>query len=919
MSYRALLLLLLLLLPALGQDEGEIFEDDEEEIEQEEGREEEHGGEELRCTCRDGNASYQSLGSPKRPPGDPAWCPVARRGLTCKPWKIPRGLGEGYRAANMSSFLLRHAVSWQIQCSLCAKPKKKKQGLREEHMDAVAAAASQKKIGGKRIEVAISPRYVFVTDIPRLKLITEGGGIRVATQHELLHLFLQRAETAREEWARVFGPTGGGRSMMVLVWSEGTRMKFSQVHFGNPKTNLLYGGGSGKLVDGRAGNGFILSGRDDDQLHFNSRHMIGHLCISTYHVSGVHGKHLPQWIFRGAAHWLSKLHPRGKDHAYFCSYEDVTVSGSQSRWHAKAKKIALRGPQRDPVERMLQASTAKQMNYYLHVRAWSWFDVFTREDRAPFVSFIRLLREAQEPRVAAKQAFGQAPEYVDDRWREFVLEKRGSAAATNREKRKEVDIEEAGSRELRDIAREADPQLLASKIRGLERPQNIKTARLLVSMIDSRKTVRVREVIPLVLSRTTDEEVLAYLRGKGYEKAGRIGKATLCRTFGELKQAEAVPLLRGALSDSFWLTRANAARALAQIGDRESIPKLAQMAAGESKAKVRMAAMDALAVFGRSVEETIPLWERNLMHRNWQVKVATCDAFRGIGSAKAVDALIGRIDSEGGRVHDAIKTALKDLTGMDQDWNREQWRKWWNKVKGLDELRERMREELKKKGQSESRKPGDKRTYAKKKEPTYYGIKVYARAVGYVLDVSKSMEQGFRVSKGWQERLGRTYAATTRMGVCKEELAQAIAELDPRTRLNVVFFNHRVRRWKPTPVPAGSMGDSAIGAIKAVNPDGQTNYYDALRSILGMEEDGSDWRSTFADTPDTLFFLTDGRATDGDITYSDELLAWFGEQNRFARLRVHVIAMGTTSVDIKFLRSFAEDNDGTFLHLTGEY
>ncbi|MHC4137600.1 MAG: HEAT repeat domain-containing protein [Planctomycetota bacterium] len=899
MARHAFLFLLLLLLPALGQDEGEVIggEDEEETTGQEES-----GEEESRCTCRDGNASYRSLGSPRRPPGDPPWCPVARRDLSCKLWKAPKGLGEGYRAANMRSFLLRHAVSWQIECSLCAQPKDKKKALRPEHADAAAAARSQKKIGGKRIEVAMSPYYVFVTDIPRLKIITDGGGIRMATHHELLHLYLQRAETAREEWTRVFGPPRGGRSMIVLVWSEGTRMKF------------------GRLVGGRAGNGFCLSGRDDDKLHFNSRHMIGHLCISTYHSSGLHGKHLPQWIFRGAAHWLSKLHPRARDHAYFCSHEDVTVSGSQSRWHAKARKIASRGPQRDPVERMLQASTTKQMNYYLHVRAWSWFDVFTREDRKPFVSFIRLIREAQEPRVAAKEAFGQAPEYVDDRWREFVLKKRGGAAATSREKRKEVDIEEAGSRELRDIAREADSQLLASKIRGLERPQNIKTARLLVSMVDARSSVRVREVIALVLGRTYDAEVLAYLRGKGYAKAGRIGKATLCRTFGEVKQGEAVPLLREALSDSFWLTRANAARALALIGDRESIPTLAQMAAGESRAKVRMAAMDALAMFGKGAEETLPAWERNLMHRNWQVKVATCDAFRGIGSAKAVDALIGRIDSEGGRVHDAIKTALEDLTGMDKDWNREQWRKWWNKVKDLDELRERMKEELKKKkDQPEKRQPTDGRRYAKKKEPTYYGIRVYARAVGYVLDVSKSMEQGFRVSKTWEERLGRKYTATTRMGVCKQELAQAIKELDPRTRLNVVFFNHRVRKWKPTPVPSGSMGDSAIGSIKAVNPDGQTNYYDALRSILGMEEAGSDWRSTFADTPDTLFFLTDGKATDGDITYSDELLAWFSEQNRFARLRVHVIAMGTTSVDTKFLRAFAEDNDGIFLHLTGQY
>ncbi|MHC4732591.1 MAG: hypothetical protein ACYS6Z_18635, partial [Planctomycetota bacterium] len=193
MARHAFLFLLLLLLPALGQDEGEVIggEDEEETTGQEES-----GEEESRCTCRDGNASYRSLGSPRRPPGDPPWCPVARRDLSCKLWKAPKGLGEGYRAANMRSFLLRHAVSWQIECSLCAQPKDKKKALRPEHADAAAAARSQKKIGGKRIEVAMSPYYVFVTDIPRLKIITDGGGIRMATHHELLHLYLQRAETA---------------------------------------------------------------------------------------------------------------------------------------------------------------------------------------------------------------------------------------------------------------------------------------------------------------------------------------------------------------------------------------------------------------------------------------------------------------------------------------------------------------------------------------------------------------------------------------------------------------------------------------------------------------------------------------------------------------------------------------------------
>ena len=42
-------------------------------------------------------------------------------------------------------------------------------------------------------------------------------------------------------------------------------------------------------------------------------------------------------------------------------------------------------------------------------------------------------------------------------------------------------------------------------------------------------------------------------------------------------------------------------------------------------------------------------------------RACSCDAFRAIGSTKAVDMLIGRIDAEGGRVHDAIRQALANL------------------------------------------------------------------------------------------------------------------------------------------------------------------------------------------------------------------------------------------------------------------
>jgi hypothetical protein len=325
--------------------------------------------------------------------------------------------------------------------------------------------------------------------------------------------------------------------------------------------------------------------------------------------------------------------------------------------------------------------------------------------------------------------------------------------------------------------------------------------------------------------------------------------------------------------------------------------------------------MDALASF--EARATVPAIASNLTQRAWQVKVAACEALARIGDDRAVEPLIERIDLEGGRVHEEMRLALKALTGMDKDWRAKTWRDWWKKEKRYRELEKRSREAL---GEEKPKAPAND-GYAKQPEPppTYYGIKVFARTVGYVLDTSASMKQGFEVSEAWERRLGRSYKERTRIGVCREELGHSIRSLDPRTRVNLYFFGDSAKAWQPMPVPVGSMGANAISAARNTAATGQTNYYDALRLVLGLPEEGSGWKASFADTPDTLFFLTDGLPTIGQLTRGDELLSWFSERNRFAKLRVHVIAMGRAGVDEELLRAFATRNGGTFVNLGGSH
>ena len=67
--------------------------------------------------------------------------------------------------------------------------------------------------------------------------------------------------------------------------------------------------------------------------------------------------------------------------------------------------------------------------------------------------------------------------------------------------------------------------------------------------------------------------------------------------------------------------------------------------------------------------------------------------------------------------------------------------------------------------------------------------------------------------------------------------------------------------------------------------------------------------------PDTVFFLTDGSPTRGEITAAPELLGWFEDLNRFAKVKLHVVAFGNLGVDLEFLQKLAAAGDGDFIHV----
>ena len=150
--------------------------------------------------------------------------------------------------------------------------------------------------------------------------------------------------------------------------------------------------------------------------------------------------------------------------------------------------------------------------------------------------------------------------------------------------------------------------------------------------------------------------------------------------------------------------------------------------------------------------------------------------------------------------------------------------------------------------------------------------------------------------------------------VAKGAAHAGLVKLDPRARFNLVFFSAEVRPWRDGLVPAATHQQAGVNAVDAAGIDGETNIFGALRAGFGLH--GVPTLAADLDrVPDTLFFLTDGTPTRGEITDVETILSWVRDFNRFAKVELNVIAMGSLGLDLPFLRRMAAENTGFFVQV----
>ncbi|HAK96249.1 MAG TPA: hypothetical protein DCM87_14980 [Planctomycetes bacterium] len=327
---------------------------------------------------------------------------------------------------------------------------------------------------------------------------------------------------------------------------------------------------------------------------------------------------------------------------------------------------------------------------------------------------------------------------------------------------------------------------------------------------------------------------------------------------------------------------------------KKELPKLLKNASAE----MRMLAVDCVQESKLDVALITPL----LGDKDWRVRATAVRAVGRAATADAVTALVKRLGTEDHpRIVDDIADVLTRLTGEDLGRQFPAWDGWWKANKSKAVLKWRDASEL---GTLKTRRPTKART------TSYYGLDVSNFAC-FLLDVSKSMQEqyeGETVTAGKgprtdvKDKSGRKTERKQKIEFARENLMNALSQLAPHVRYNIITFTHEARAWRDgLQENSDELRAEAFEFLDEQQPRGSTNICDALLLAFSDPE------------VDTIYLLSDGAPTSGNITDPARMLEEIRRINLFRKVKINTIGFNLKGEAEDLMRNLADENYGAFV------
>ena len=255
----------------------------------------------------------------------------------------------------------------------------------------------------------------------------------------------------------------------------------------------------------------------------------------------------------------------------------------------------------------------------------------------------------------------------------------------------------------------------------------------------------------------------------------------------------------------------------------------------------------------------IPHAQRYLKNRAWELRSLSYRYLTKSRDVTSIPLLIARFGREDGRLAHELNTALFKHTGT-RCWSARDWSSWWRRNKVGFVL-----------PHPNSVKGGGSTSGGN--TISYYDIPLVSARIAFIVDHSGSM--GARV--GTDKKRNRLMAA-------KEQLRLVIGALPKTHKVNLIPFESRVSNvWRELKALTKGNRRELLEEVNKIKLAGGTNTYGAIMAAMDDPE------------VDTIYLLTDGVPTAGEVVDAEEILEAVLRQNRTRQIIIHCISIGMKS------------------------
>ncbi len=353
--------------------------------------------------------------------------------------------------------------------------------------------------------------------------------------------------------------------------------------------------------------------------------------------------------------------------------------------------------------------------------------------------------------------------------------------------------------------------------------------------------------------------------------------------------------LRAGLADRDPRVRAAALLAVGRTRDDVPLERILQLTADPAQTVRQAVAPTLVRLVGA---RSLGVLDQLVRDPAWRVRLAAIRALADLKSRAGVTRLIEALGREDGRLREDIVPLLQRLTSQSFGADSAAWLRWL----------ERAPESFLQLADDAVLYPTGGRYAADPSFRNYYDVSTASHRFVLVTDRSGSM--GTRAPG----------EPTTNMGLAIEELVRLLGSLDETFAVNLIAFSGKVDAWRKQLVVADTRGrQGAIKEARSYKPDGNTNVFGSIELVMDMAEEAMQSREDgrYGDhlhELDTVFLLSDGMPTAGDVTHTDVILEYVAERNRRLQLRFHCISYFGRLPGGNWLRELALSTGGAYVH-----